>query len=51
MGGESQIKLGGTPTFPKLSAAPVGQKIQGIYKDRLRQFSDPGQYESQNLQA
>ncbi len=28
---------------------PVGQKIEGIYLDRLRQFTSTGQYEHENL--
>lgn len=51
MGGETQTKISGTSSFPKLSTGPVGQKIHNIYKDRLGQFSGHGQYESQNLQS
>ncbi|KAL8738453.1 MAG: hypothetical protein Q9181_000767 [Wetmoreana brouardii] len=38
-------------SLPKLAAGPVGQQIHSIYKERLRQFTNNGQYSSQNLQA
>ncbi|KAL5339219.1 glycosyl hydrolases family 38 N-terminal domain-containing protein [Aspergillus crustosus] len=36
-------------TLPRVSDAPVGQRIRSIYTDRLGQFTSSGQYESQNL--
>ncbi|KAL8951959.1 MAG: hypothetical protein Q9222_002082, partial [Ikaeria aurantiellina] len=47
---------GGNPqapdtSVPKFSSGPVGQQIHSIYKGRLGQFTDNGQYSSQNLQA
>lgn len=49
MGGETSSRA--ASTYPKLSSGPVGQQIQGIYTDRLRQFSSGGQYEKDNLLA
>ena len=37
--------------YPKLAAGPVGKQIDGIYRDRLRQFVDGGQYREQGLLA
>ncbi|KAF1959250.1 alpha-mannosidase-like protein [Byssothecium circinans] len=37
--------------YPKLAAGPVGKQIDGIYRDRLRQFTDGGQYREQGLLA
>jgi alpha-mannosidase len=48
MGGEPSSK---PSSYPKLAARPVGQQIHNIYKDRLRQFTDGGQYRGQNLIA
>jgi alpha-mannosidase len=50
MGGETHIKPSGV-VYPKLVERPVGQQIRGIYKDRLRQFTDGGQYRGHNLRA
>jgi len=50
MGGETQMAVRST-AIPKLSSGPVGQQIHGIYKGRLGQFTDGGQYSSQNLQS
>lgn len=36
-------------SYPVHSPHPVGQKIQSIYTDRLRQFLDEGQYRKQGL--
>lgn len=47
MGGETSSRA--PSQYPKLSAGPVGQQIQSIYTDRLRQFTSGGQYEKQNL--
>ncbi|EEH19219.1 hypothetical protein PABG_01538 [Paracoccidioides brasiliensis Pb03] len=49
MGGTS--KLPPTTTYPALVHRPVGQQIRSIYKDRLRQFTDGGQYSGHNLVA
>ncbi|RAL12310.1 alpha-mannosidase [Aspergillus homomorphus CBS 101889] len=35
--------------FPRTPEGPVGQRIQSIYTDRLKQFTSSGQYEGQNL--
>jgi hypothetical protein len=50
MGGEtgpSTEKQG--PSYPILSKGPVGQVIEHIYRDRLGQFKDQGQYKEQSL--
>ncbi|KAH8426737.1 alpha-mannosidase [Aspergillus melleus] len=36
-------------SLPRTPAHPVGQRIKGIYTDRLKQFTASGQYEGQNL--
>lgn len=36
-------------SLPRAPSGPVGQRIHGIYTDRLRQFTANGQYEGQNL--
>ena len=36
-------------TYPVLSKRPVGQQIEHIYRDRLGQFKDQGQYKQQSL--
>ncbi|OBW63769.1 MAG: Transcription initiation factor TFIID, subunit TAF5 [Aureobasidium pullulans] len=36
-------------TYPRLAAKPVGKQIHKIYMDRLRQFTDNGQYRNQGL--
>lgn len=51
MGGDTQSRVTGTYSLPKLSSGPVGQQISSIYKERLGQFTGHGQYDSQNLQA
>ena len=51
MGGEEELHLLERSSLPQLSAGPVGQQVSSIYKERLRQFTGRGQYESQNLQA
>ena len=50
MGGETHTKASAV-TYPKLVERPIGQQIRGIYKDRLRQFTDDGQYRAQGLRA
>jgi alpha-mannosidase len=41
MGGESRSRV--VTSYPQLSKGPVGQQIEGIYTDRLRQFTDGGE--------
>jgi alpha-mannosidase len=48
MGGETHTRPMAS-SYPKLSAGPVGQKINNIYRDRLGQFSSGGQYQGQDL--
>ena len=45
------IAPGSTSSYPKLAARPVGQLIENIYTDRIKQFTDGGQYQGQNLCA
>lgn len=48
MGGEQRV----TPVsshYPTLAAGPVGKQIDRIYRDRLDQFTDGGQYYWQGL--
>ncbi|PGH15631.1 hypothetical protein AJ79_02224 [Helicocarpus griseus UAMH5409] len=49
MGGNSQVPT--ATSYPTLVQRPVGQQINSIYKDRLRQFTDGGQYSGHNLVA
>lgn len=52
MGGETGSKVvPNTSSYPKLATRPVGQQIESIYTDRLRQFTAGGQYSRQNLVA
>jgi len=37
--------------YPLLAPKPVGQRIAGIYKDRISQFYSGGQWEKVNLLA
>ncbi|GAM83502.1 hypothetical protein ANO11243_014900 [Dothideomycetidae sp. 11243] len=50
MGGESRST---TPSqasaYPKLATGPKGKLIHSIYRDRLRQLTDGGQYREQGL--
>lgn len=47
MGGNRPLQ---TPiSLPRISSRPVGQRIKGIYTDRLNQFTSTGQYEHENL--
>ena len=41
--------MGVPSTLPRSPQHPVGQRIKGIYTDRLHQFTQKGQYEGQNL--
>lgn len=52
MGGESHLDIAASSTaahYPKLAGRPVGKQIQHIYKSRLEQFRDGGQYRAQGL--
>ncbi|PHH50111.1 Alpha-mannosidase [Ceratocystis fimbriata CBS 114723] len=37
--------------YPQLAERPVGQRIAGIYRDRIAQFTANGQWESHNLNS
>jgi alpha-mannosidase len=41
MGGESRSRV--VTSYPQLSKGPVGHQIEGIYRERLRQFTDGGE--------
>lgn len=43
------VMLGTPSLLPQKPEHPVGQRIKGIYTERLRQFTATGQYEGQNL--
>ncbi|KAE8352114.1 galactose mutarotase-like domain-containing protein [Aspergillus coremiiformis] len=47
MGGD--VPRQASSSLPQTPSGPVGQRIRGIYTDRLRQFTANGQYEGQNL--
>lgn len=51
MGGESRASTQNVkgPSYPILSKGPVGQQIERIYRDRLGQFKDQGQYKKESL--
>lgn len=49
MGGGRNTPL--SSAYPQLVQKPVGKQIQSIYTDRLRQFTDQGQYSDQSLLA
>lgn len=53
MGGESTAlpyhTASNTAQYPQLAAKPKGKQISHIYRDRLRQFTDEGQYRAQGL--
>ena len=54
MGGETQSNVApsmASSAYPQLAVRPVGQQITHIYKDRLKQFTDNGQYKEQGLLA
>ena len=48
MGGETHSKAFQS-SYPKISPYPVGKQVKSIYKDRLRQFTDRGQYAAESL--
>jgi len=49
MGGEAHRVMAHSANYPKLAAGPVGKQIHHIYQDRLRQFTDSGQYREQGI--
>jgi alpha-mannosidase len=49
MGGETAQTSANAASVPRYSAAPVAHQIHSIYKERLKQFTDHGQYESASL--
>jgi alpha-mannosidase len=49
MGGETHGTMVVAADYPKLAAGPVGKQIRHIYQDRLRQFTDGGQYREQGI--
>jgi alpha-mannosidase len=54
MGGETHRNAApsvASSSYPQLAIRPVGQQITHIYRDRLRQFTDNGQYREQGLMA
>jgi len=50
MGGETASRPS-TGSYPRLAAGPVGKKIHNIYTNRLRMFTDNGQYYDDGLLA
>ncbi|KAF2403931.1 alpha-mannosidase [Trichodelitschia bisporula] len=50
MGGETRPLMASTK-YPIHAAGPVGKQITNIYKDRLHQFTNGGQYESKSLKS
>jgi alpha-mannosidase len=54
MGGETNRNMAPAslaPYYPRLAERPKGKQIHHIYRDRLRQFTDNGQYKEQGLLA
>ncbi|EAT88230.1 alpha-mannosidase [Parastagonospora nodorum] len=49
MGGESHRNMVAASDYPRHAAGPVGKQIHHIYQDRLRQFTDGGQYREQGI--
>ncbi|MCJ1445098.1 MAG: Alpha-mannosidase 2C1 [Stictis urceolatum] len=50
MGGETSSKLVAAESdYPKLVSRPVGKQIRSIYKGRINQFTDGGQYRENGL--
>jgi alpha-mannosidase len=49
MGGETSTSSRSTSAYPQLATVPVGKKIEGIYTDRLKQFTSGGQYQKESL--
>nr|POE49521.1 alpha-mannosidase [Quercus suber] len=54
MGGEANTKMApssASAKYPQFAARPVGKQIHHLYKSRLEQFRDGGQYREQGLLA
>ena len=53
MGGDTKSDMASASSahYPQLAAKPVGKQISSIYKARLGQFTDNGQYSAQSLNA
>ncbi|KAK3394692.1 glycoside hydrolase family 38 protein [Podospora didyma] len=51
MGGQTPFQTKPTTDYPTRAPKPVGQLISGIYKERIGQFYDGGQWEHNNLRA
>lgn len=51
MGGDtkSNVASASMSQYPQLATGPKGKQIHHIYRDRLRQFTDQGQYKHQSL--
>lgn len=49
MGGEAHRVMAAKADYPRLAAGPVGKQIHHIYRDRLGQFMDGGQYREQGI--
>ncbi|KAG9552992.1 putative alpha-mannosidase I, partial [Aureobasidium melanogenum] len=49
MGGGSHPTMASASSYPRMAAKPVGKQIHNLYTDRLRQFTDNGQYRNQGL--
>jgi alpha-mannosidase len=49
MGGETHNTMALRSHYPQLAAGPVGKQINHIYRDRMRQFMDGGQYKEQGI--
>jgi alpha-mannosidase len=50
MGGESHRTVPmSKDQYPRLAEGPVAKQFRNIYVDRLRQFTDGGQYYNQGL--
>ncbi|KAK4948234.1 Glycoside hydrolase, 38 vacuolar alpha mannosidase [Elasticomyces elasticus] len=49
MGGDTRSNMSSASTYPVLASRPVGKQIHSIYRDRLQQFADNGQYKEQGI--
>jgi alpha-mannosidase len=49
MGGGEDAPRALKSEYPILAPGPVGQRISGLYKDRISQFYSGGQWEKVNL--
>ena len=50
MGGAPQKNVV-APSHPRLSSGPKAKQIHSIYRDRLRQFTDSGQFYRNGLMS